>query len=63
VFSTIVNPKSAGNCLFSAPFFCILASFGAYLPVLTSSTTAPCPGTSPANIRRTKQFMSRLHDL
>ncbi len=37
------------------PFWCVLAGLGAYLPLLTPSTTTSCPGTAPANSRRTKQ--------
>jgi hypothetical protein len=36
---------------------------GAYLTPLTPSTNTSCPGTPPANSRRTKRFSSRLHSL
>jgi hypothetical protein len=41
----------------------IFGQLGAYMPPLTPSTTTPCPGTPPANICRTMQVLSRLHDL
>jgi hypothetical protein len=39
-------------------FLYIFGSLGAYLPPLTPSSTTRCPGTPPANIQCTKQFLS-----
>jgi hypothetical protein len=61
-FSAIYKTNSAGNHLFFTVSY-ISSSMGAYLTLLTPSTTAPCPGTAPANSRLTKQFLSRPHGL
>jgi hypothetical protein len=57
VFSNL----KAKNCA-ESPVFCHFCTFqvawGHTLATLTTSTTAPCPGTPPANSRRTKQFLS-----
>jgi hypothetical protein len=60
----IFKSISMGNRPFLAPFLCILAGVGAYLPPLTPSTTThPLPGHSPANSLRTNQFLSSPHGL
>jgi hypothetical protein len=63
VFSPIFKSISAGNRPFFSPFLYNLGGLEAYLTPLTTSTTTPCLGTSPANTQRTKQFLSRPHGL
>jgi hypothetical protein len=62
-FSVIFKQNIVGNRQFLALFLCISASVGAYLPILTPSTTTSCPGAPPANSWYTKQFLSHLHGL
>jgi hypothetical protein len=58
-FEQFLSHKVRETPVFGAVFV-IFGRLGAYLPPLTPSTTTPCPGTTPANSRRTKQFLSRI---
>jgi hypothetical protein len=61
-FLTIYKPNRAQN----RPFFTVFVHSGQHGGVFDSFNSLhhhPCPGTPPANSRRTKQFLSRPHSL
>ncbi len=62
-FSAIFRSTSAGNRLLLVPFSYTLGGMEAYLTSLTPSATTLCPGTTSTKSQRTKQFLSRPHDL
>jgi hypothetical protein len=61
-FLPIFKPKREKTTIFCA-IFVYFGWLGIYVPPLTLSTTTPCPGTCHTNSRRTKQFLSHLHNL
>jgi hypothetical protein len=52
----ILKPESVGNCLFLVPFLCILTGRGAYLPLLTPSTTPPARALPPPIVGAPSSF-------